>query len=163
MPHIAAPPLLYSWKKDDYPGGIRRSLDFRGLCRLVFPRGKKPPTSSLTAVSQALCFPWCQNYTLFELVQDLKLLLMKWEVLLCEASPPSIMTGLGDNCLRDLFNMVGREASQSSVSLCEVSPPSMLASLGGTGVGDLSIWSAGRPPKAVYYSARCPHRAYRQV
>jgi hypothetical protein len=33
--------------------------------------------------------------------------------------------------------MVGREASQSSVSLCEVSPPSILKDISDIGLGDV--------------------------
>ena len=39
--------------------------------------------------------------------------------------------------MSDVFDVVGREASQSSVSLCEVSSPSMMAGLSENSVGDV--------------------------
>ena len=39
--------------------------------------------------------------------------------------------------MSDVFDMVGREASQSSVSLCEVSPPSILKDISDIGLGDV--------------------------
>ena len=47
------------------------------------------------------------------------------------------MAGLGENSVGDVYDLVGRDASQSSESLCEVSPPSMMAGLSENSVGDV--------------------------